>query len=75
MLDPRHAYAGYERSRGTGRLAAEGDRMPIIFISAAADDRIKRRAMQAGAQGFLSKPVDYNALLGLLREHCPAEHR
>jgi FixJ family two-component response regulator len=53
------------------RLAAEGDCVPIIFVSGAADEGIKKRALQAGAHGFLSKPVDYNALLGLLHKHCP----
>jgi FixJ family two-component response regulator len=50
------------------RLLTEGDRKAIIFISGEADDRTKERALQGGARGFLSKPVDHGALVRLLAE-------
>ena len=44
------------------RLAAEGRRVPIIFITAFPDKAIEERALKAGAVGFLSKPFDCNNL-------------
>ena len=48
------------------RLLAEGDRTPIIFISAAADERIKKGVLEAGARGFVSKPIEEGFLVRLL---------
>ena len=49
-----------------GRLIAEGQRIPVIFITAFPEERFRRRAMNAGAVGFLSKPFDEEALLDCL---------
>lgn len=38
------------------RLAASGHRIPIIFMTAFPDDRVRDRAMQSGAVSFMSKP-------------------
>jgi FixJ family two-component response regulator len=38
------------------RLAALGHRIPIIFVTAFPDDRVRDRAMQSGAISFMSKP-------------------
>lgn len=38
------------------RLAANGHRIPIIFITAFPDDRARDRAMRSGAVSFMSKP-------------------
>jgi FixJ family two-component response regulator len=48
------------------RLRAGGDRTPVIFISGAADERTKKGALEAGARGFLSKPIDHGSLIQLL---------
>jgi FixJ family two-component response regulator len=40
--------------------------IPIIFITAFAEDRIRRRAEAAGALGFFSKPVDSRRIIGCL---------
>ncbi len=48
------------------RLVAEGHAVPVIFISAHADDRRRARALEAGA--FLSKPFDGQALIRLVQE-------
>jgi FixJ family two-component response regulator len=37
-------------------LVASGKNIPIIFITSFPDERIRTRAMEAGAVGFLSKP-------------------
>ncbi|OYZ89204.1 MAG: two-component system response regulator [Rhizobiales bacterium 17-65-6] len=45
------------------RLRAQGNRMPVIFITAFPEERVRRRAMAAGAVGFLSKPFDGSAII------------
>jgi FixJ family two-component response regulator len=49
------------------RLAEDGCRIPIIFITAYGDTRTRMRAMQAGALDFLEKPFDDNVLLERIR--------
>ena len=49
------------------KLKAEGSRIPIIFITAHSDDKIKLQAMTAGAVEFLSKPFDDEVLLEKVR--------
>jgi FixJ family two-component response regulator len=44
-------------------LIAHGHRTPMIFITAFPEDRIRERAMKAGAVEFLSKPFDEPRLL------------
>ena len=40
------------------RLSALGFDIPVIFITAYPDDALKLRALNAGAAGFLHKPLD-----------------
>jgi FixJ family two-component response regulator len=49
------------------QLAAEGCGIPIIFITAYDDKESRRRAMQAGAVAFLSKPFGDEQLLQAVR--------
>ena len=44
------------------RLKTEGSRIPIIFITAHADEVSRQRALKAGAVDLLSKPVRREAL-------------
>jgi len=44
------------------RLIADGYRMPIIFITAFLDPKIRARVMKAGAFGFLTKPFSDESL-------------
>jgi FixJ family two-component response regulator len=44
-------------------LIAHGANIPVIFITAFSEDRIRERAMKGGAVCFLSKPFDEAALL------------
>src|SRR5215813_45088 len=48
-------------------LNAEASRIPIIFITAHGDARIKTKALTAGAVDFLSKPFDDEGLLEKVR--------
>jgi FixJ family two-component response regulator len=47
-------------------LVRQNCRVPIIFISAHADSRMRVPAMRAGAVGFLEKPFDDAALIELV---------
>jgi FixJ family two-component response regulator len=44
-------------------LIARGARVPIIFITAFPEDRIRRCVLEAGAVGFLSKPFEESVLI------------
>ena len=48
------------------RLLADGHRLPIIFITAFPDDRVRARVLGAGAVGFLNKPYHEESLIGCL---------
>jgi FixJ family two-component response regulator len=48
------------------RLIADGCRVPIIFITAFPDERVRARAMNAGAVCFMSKPYSQDRLIGCL---------
>jgi len=45
------------------KLRDEGSRIPMIFITAHDDAKVKMQAMKAGAVEFLSKPFNGEALL------------
>lgn len=49
------------------KLKDEGSRIPIIFITAHGDAKMKMQAMKAGAVEFLSKPFDDEVLLEKVR--------
>jgi FixJ family two-component response regulator len=49
------------------RLAADEQRIPIIFITAYGNPRMQALAMQAGALDFLPKPFNDEALLKSVR--------
>jgi len=48
------------------RLIARGHRIPIIFITGHPDEIARTRAMNAGAVGFLSKPIKHDHLIAYL---------
>lgn len=50
------------------QLAAEHINMPIIFITGYGDVPKSVQAMKAGALEFLTKPLDYNALVSAIRK-------
>ena len=49
------------------RLKAEGSPIPIIFVTAHGDVKMKKQAMNAGAVEFLTKPFDDELLLEKVR--------
>jgi FixJ family two-component response regulator len=59
--------SGIELQRALGSL---GRLLPMIFITAFPEDRIRAVAMAAGAYGFLSKPFEAKALDGCLTVAC-----
>ena len=48
------------------RLIADGHEIPIIFVTAYYEDRIRDRVMDAGAFGFLRKPFNDESLIACL---------
>jgi len=49
------------------RLNAEHIRIPIIFMTAHSDERIRMQALRSGAVEFLAKPFDDDVLLQTVR--------
>jgi FixJ family two-component response regulator len=49
------------------KLNAEPARVPIIFITAHGDEKMRLQAMRAGAVDFLTKPFDQEVLLDCIR--------
>ena len=47
-------------------LIARGNKTPMIFLTAFPEERIRKRALEAGAIGFLSKPFDEGRLIEYL---------
>ena len=47
-------------------LIAEGHPMPMIFITAYPEARLRTQALEAGAFGFLGKPFDEETLIACL---------
>jgi FixJ family two-component response regulator len=49
------------------RLNAERIRIPIIFVTAHGDERMRMQALRSGAVEFLAKPFDHGVLLDTVR--------
>jgi len=49
------------------RLSAERCRIPIVFITAHGDEKMRMQALRAGAAEFMAKPFDDEALLESVR--------
>ena len=52
--------SGFELDR---RLAEKHNRLPVVFVSAHDEPKVRNEAAQAEAVAFLGKPFDDNALL------------
>jgi FixJ family two-component response regulator len=50
-----------------GRLSTMDTRIPAVILTAHSDDEARRRALQAGAVAFLSKPFNSKDLLDAVR--------
>jgi FixJ family two-component response regulator len=64
VLDVHLNGSGFELQE---RLAADGVKIPIIFITADAGDPTRRRLETSGAAAYLWKPVNGQALLHAIR--------
>jgi FixJ family two-component response regulator len=49
------------------KLKTERSRVPIIFITAHGDEKMRLQVMRAGAVDFLTKPFDQDVLLDCIR--------
>jgi FixJ family two-component response regulator len=49
-------------------LSTSGVTLPIIMITASADEHLQRRATQAGIMAYLGKPFEADALLEAIRQ-------
>jgi FixJ family two-component response regulator len=56
------------------RLAASGYAIPVIVITAFPDDRVRERALSAGAVCFLNKPFNTGDLLTCIRSALDRRH-
>jgi FixJ family two-component response regulator len=54
------------------KLIAQGNRLPVIFVTAFPETEARRRALTAGAIGFLGKPFNDQKLIGFLSEALSA---
>jgi putative two-component system response regulator len=54
---------GFELMERLAPLTAEGSAVPLLVLTADATDDTKRRALEAGARDFLTKPLDRIELL------------
>ncbi len=54
-------------------LIADGNRTPVIFISASLDEQVRFRVLDAGAYGFLHKPFDEQSLIDCLNRALNGE--
>jgi FixJ family two-component response regulator len=50
-----------------GQLLAQGVNTPIIFVTAFPEDSLRKRVLDAGAVGFLSKPFEEEHLISCLK--------
>ena len=55
------------------KLNTDGCAIPVIFITAHGDERMRLQAMRAGAVGFLAKPFDGVILLDRVHAALEAE--
>jgi len=61
-------------------LSRRGSSLPIIFVTGRGDIPMSVRAIKGGAEDFLTKPIDHDAMLlavqrALDREYCEREQR
>jgi len=49
-------------------MIADGYATPIIFMTASRDEEVRMRVLNAGAIGFLRKPIDDRSLIECLKD-------
>jgi FixJ family two-component response regulator len=53
------------------RLRAGGSDMPVIYVTSCDEEVLRARALQGGATGWFTKPVDDEALLEAVKAVLP----
>jgi putative two-component system response regulator len=48
--------------------------IPVVFLTAMASDEDEQKAMQAGAAGYLTKPVSASKLMDIIKTNLPSHH-
>src|SRR5215831_5664118 len=56
-------------------ILARGRHIPMIFVTAFPDERMRARAIEAGALGFLGKPFDSSMLAALIDKALEIERK
>lgn len=54
----------------TEHSATTAASFPIVALTADIQDSAKHLCMEAGMNGYLTKPVDTKELIDVLRKHC-----
>ena len=54
------------------KVKAQRPRVPVIMITAYGDDATKKRAVELGAAGLLSKPIDFSLLRQEIKQRLDA---
>jgi two-component system, LuxR family, response regulator FixJ len=54
------------------RLVASGSRIPVIIMTAHGDEATRQRALNAGAEAFMEKPVQGTAFVDAIRSALAA---
>jgi CheY-like chemotaxis protein len=62
---------GLDFTRRVRANEEEGQRLPIIALTANAAEDMKDRCLEAGMDAFLTKPVDAEALAQAVRKYTP----
>ena len=68
MPDHGSANAGLNGVELQERLRSQGYHTPVIVITAFPNDKLRARALDAGAVGFLTKPFDEESLIRFLTD-------
>ena len=63
---------GLEATRGIRQREKQTSvHIPIIAMTAHAMSGDRERCLEAGADDYISKPINVRAMLSLLEKHCP----
>src|SRR3954468_14155303 len=54
------------------RIKAERPDIPVIMVTAYGDENTRKLALARGADGFLTKPIDFNALRSAVQARLAA---